>query len=57
MADWGTVPEWLAAAGTILAFGLTYGLLRHEIQLSRATKNEKRQEPGFEGQRLVLERG
>ena len=34
--DWGTVPAWVAAIGTVLAFAVTFALLLSEIRLRRA---------------------
>ena len=34
--DWGTVPAWVAAIGTVLAFAVTFALLLWEIRLRRA---------------------
>jgi hypothetical protein len=43
--DWGTVPAWVGAIGTVAAFAVTFALLLHEIRLRRdeASDQEKRQ--------------
>jgi hypothetical protein len=34
--NWGNVAEWAGAAGTVAAFGATYRLLRHELEMRRS---------------------
>jgi hypothetical protein len=43
--DWGTVPAWVGAIGTVAAFAVTFALLLHEIGVRRdeASDQEKRQ--------------
>jgi hypothetical protein len=43
--DWGTVPTWVGAIGTVLAFAVTFILLVLEIRLrrSQAADQEMRQ--------------
>jgi hypothetical protein len=33
--SWGSVPEWLAAAGTILAFSFAVGVYAHDLKVRR----------------------
>jgi hypothetical protein len=40
-ADWGTVPDWVAAVGTVLAFFLGLALLRHELNQRWAEKERE----------------
>ena|SRR5215216_3005789 len=39
--DWGTVPDWVAAVGTVLAFFLGLALLRHELNQRWAEKERE----------------
>jgi hypothetical protein len=40
---WGTAPEWLAAIGTLLAFGVAFWLLRKELAVRRESVEDRRQ--------------
>jgi hypothetical protein len=44
--DWGTVPDWLAAIGTVAAFGVTYRLLRKELAAHRLYEEDRRRAQG-----------
>ena len=41
MADWGNVPEWVGAVGTVAAFAATWALLRHEISVRRQEQADR----------------
>jgi hypothetical protein len=42
--DWGTVPDWLAAIGTLLAFAVALGLFRKEQKARREYEEDRRRE-------------
>jgi hypothetical protein len=42
--DWGTVPDWLAAVGTLAAFAVALGLFRKEQQARRESEDDRRRE-------------
>jgi hypothetical protein len=43
-ADWGTVPDWLAAVGTLLAFAVALRLLFKELDARRENEEDRRRE-------------
>jgi hypothetical protein len=42
--DWGTVPDWLAAVGTVAAFAVALGLFRKEQKARREYEEDRRRE-------------
>jgi hypothetical protein len=40
--DWGTVPDWLAAIGTLAAFGVALRLLAKELAVRREQEEDRR---------------
>jgi hypothetical protein len=42
--DWGSVPDWLAAVGTLLAFAVALGLFRKEQTARREQEEDRRRE-------------
>jgi hypothetical protein len=40
--DWGTVPDWLAAIGTLAAFGVALRLLAKELAARREQEEDRR---------------
>jgi hypothetical protein len=42
--DWGSVPDWLAALGTVAAFGVALRLLAKELAARREAEEDRRRE-------------
>jgi hypothetical protein len=40
--EWGTVPDWVAAVGTVLAFAAALGLLMKELAAHRGYEEDRR---------------
>jgi len=43
-AEWGTVPDWLEAVGTLLAFAVAFRLLAKELTARREYEEDRRRE-------------